>query len=452
MITIGGGCGSQTDRLRPARRLLEENLDYLILECAGSVSTTYAAKRAESGGNGYTPLLKERLEIILPKAAEFGTTIVTNAGVTDPAGAGKVANEVIKEAGLSVQVIIVSGDDCLEYVKDNAAEYGEDHQEIISANAYIGAEQLVGALEMRTKDYDAHLVIGGRIADPSLVVAPMVHEFDWELDDWDKLGKGTVLGHLIECGPQSTGGFFSDPPRKVVPDLPFVGYPYVEVDEDGNGVITKPDGTGGIVEPRTVKEQLFYEVHDPSGYITPDVVADFSNVVLEQVGTDRVKITGGTGKQRPEMLKVLVGKMKGYKFENFIPFGGPNAVGRAEVFIDATTERLDKIHGINHSNVDFRFEIFGRNALYGDAYSNGKSNEDEQLEEFEELLVRVAGVSEERELLEPIYRLSATTLGGPASTGVPKNYGGENAIMEKATIEPIFLPRAVIDSNIRVEQ
>ena len=426
---------------------MEEGLDYVIMETIGSVATCRAAKRSHDGGIGYHPYLRERLELLLEPAAAHGTTIVTNAGITDPIGAGELANEIAREQDVSVQVISVTGDDCLDLVKDRGDEYDVDADGAISANAYIGTEEILGALEMREETFDAHVIIGGRIADPSLVVGPLVHEFEWDLDNWDRLGKATVIGHLLECSAQVTGGYFADPPRKRVPDLHRIGYPYAEVSKDGSAVLTKPDGTGGRVDQHTVRDQLFYEVHDPSEYVTPDVVADFTTVELTEVGTDRVKITGGTGRQRPSDLKVLVGSIEGYEFEKFIPIGGPNAVGRAEVIKETVDKRLEHVFDVDRSRLDLRMEILGVNGLYGDAYDGNRSGYRDEAEEQEEVILRVAGNAPEKELLDPPLRTVSTTLPGPAGIGVaiPYQAGG---ISEKAEIVPIYMPREEITENV----
>lgn len=446
MVTIGGACGSALDWVQPSRRLLEEGLDYAILETIGSVATCRAAERAHQGDIGYHPYLEDRLELILEPAAEHGTTIVTNAGIVDPTGAARLAREVARDQGLSVQVVAITGDGCMDVVDEHADEFGVDVDGIISANAYIGAEEVLAALERRDESYDAHVVIGGRIADPSLVVGPLVHEYGWALDDWDRLGKATVVGHLLECSAQVTGGYFSDPPRKTVPDLHRIGYPYAEVAEDGSAVLTKPDGTGGRVDTHTVREQLFYEVHDPSAYITPDVVADFSTVELAEVGEDRVAIGGGGGRERPADLKVLLGSIEGYEFEKFIPIGGPNAVGRAEVTKDIVDNRLEHVFDIDRSKLDLRMEILGVDGLYGDAHDDRPDYSD-AIEEHEEVILRVAGNAPERELLDPALRTVSTTLPGPAGSGVaiPYDAGG---ISEKAEIVPIYVPRELITGNV----
>ncbi|XVH33196.1 acyclic terpene utilization AtuA family protein (plasmid) [Haloferacaceae archaeon DSL9] len=451
MVTIGCGCGATLDWLEPSKRLLQEELDYVILETIGSAATCQAGTRAHEGDPGYHPYLEDRLRLIFDPAAEHGTTIVTNAGIVDPIGAGKVAKSIADEKGLSSQIIAITGDDCMHLLTDYEDDIDFGVDEAISANAYIGTKTIVDALEHCDETADVHIIIGGRLADPSLVVGPLAYEYDWDLEDWDRLGKATVVGHLLECSAQLTGGYFADPPRKTVPDPHRIGYPYAEVEKDGSATVTKPDGTGGRVDRHTVREQLFYEVHDPSAYITPDVVADFTTVELAEVGKDRVEVTGGTGRKRPDDLKVLVGTISGYKFEKFIPVGGPNAVARAEVTIDVVNKRIDHVFNLDRSLLDIRMEILGKNGLYSDAYEENESGYGSQVEEYEEVLLRIAGNASKEELLEPILRTVSTTLPGPAGHGVPFPYA-PGGIAEKAEIVPIYVPRERIESNVEYNE
>lgn len=447
MVTIGCGCGAALDWLEPSRRLVEEGLDYVMLETIGSAATLQAGKRAHEGGPGYHPYLLDRLRLIMEPAAEHGTTIVTNGGIVDPVGAGRLAARVAREEDVSVQVVAITGDDCTHLVEDHADELSFDADEAIAANAYIGADAVAGALDRLDDAYDAHVVIGGRIADPSLVVGPLAYEFDWDRDDWDRLGRATVVGHLLECSAQVTGGFFCDPPRKPVPDLHRIGYPYAEVAEDGTAVVTKPEDTGGRVDRHTAREQLFYEVHDPSAYVTPDVVADFSSVEFEEVGADRVAVTGGTGRDRPNDLKVLVGTITGYQFEKFVPIGGPNAVGRAEVTVEIVEKRLEEVFDVDRSSLDLRMEIIGRDGLYGDAYDGDRSGYAERIDEHEEVVLRIAGSAPEEGQLEPVLRTVSTTLPGPGGHGVPFPYAA-GGLVEKPEIVPIYVPRERVEPNV----
>ncbi len=208
---------------------------------------------------------------------------------------------------------------------DNGKTIAALGNSVISANAYIGVAPIVEALKS-----GADVVITGRAADPAIFMAPLIVEFGWALDNWTMLGRGVLVGHLLECAGQVTGGYFADPGVKDVVDLARLGFPIGEVREDGELVVTKVPGSGGTVTARTVKEQLLYEIHDPMAYLQPDVVADFSEVRVAEIGPDRVRVTGGKGAPKTGLLKTSVGYVDGYAGEGQISYAGPNAVARAE--------------------------------------------------------------------------------------------------------------------------
>ncbi len=228
---------------------------------------------------------------------------------------------------------------------------------LLSANAYLGAEPMAQALSG-----GADIVITGRASDPALFLAPMIHAFGWAMDDWNLLGQGTVAGHLLECAGQITGGYFADPGYKDVPDLARLGFPIGEVGEDGALVITKVAGSGGAVTAQTCKEQLLYEVHDPKRYIQPDVVADFSQVKVEEIAADRVRVSGGRGTQRTDTLKVSVGYVDSFIGEGQISYAGPGALARGRLALEIVRERL-KLTGVAAS--ELRFELIGVDSLHG---------------------------------------------------------------------------------------
>ncbi|HPB67114.1 MAG TPA: DUF1446 domain-containing protein, partial [Spirochaetales bacterium] len=228
--------------------------------------------------------------------------------------------------------------------------------EIVSANAYLGCEGIVEALKR-----GADVVITGRVSDPALFIAPLVYEFGWKPDDWDRLGKGTVIGHLLECGGQATGGYFADPGKKDVPEPWRLGFPLIEADENGDAFITKVVGSGGVVTTDTCKEQLIYEIHDPSTYITPDVTADFSRVSFTQSGKDVVEIRGATGRARTDTLKVSIGYKDCFIGEGEISYGGPNCVERARLAREIVRRRLE-LRAVPTD--ELRMDIVGVDSLY----------------------------------------------------------------------------------------
>jgi hypothetical protein len=261
-------------------------------------------------------------------------------GAANPEGAARVTAGIAGELGVSVRVAALTGDDVLALVDPGtpAVEDGlplEAHGEIVSANAYLGSEHLLEALET-----GAQVVLTGRVADPSLFLAPLALAHGWDPGDHDLMACGTVVGHLLECGPQVAGGYFADPPLREVPGLADVGYPLAEVAADGSAVVTKLNGTGGMVTRDTVIEQLMYEITDPHAYVTPDVIADFSNVDVVDQGNDRVRVDGARGSSRPEQLKVSVGYRAGFTVEGEISYAGRGAVERGRLACELVRDRL----------------------------------------------------------------------------------------------------------------
>jgi hypothetical protein len=315
--------------------------------------------------SGYDPLLEERMRAVLPLCASRGIKIVTNMGAANPEAAARRTAEIANSLGLpSLKIAAIIGDDVLDACKDGDLPIMEFDgtikqlgNRLLSANAYLGAEPMAEALTA-----GADIVITGRASDPALFLAPMIHAFGWAMDDWNLLGQGTVAGHLLECAGQITGGYFADPGYKDVPDLARLGFPIGEVGEDGNLVITKVLGSGGTVTARTCREQLLYEVHDPRQYFQPDVVADFSQVTVEQIGPDRVRVSGGRGAKRTDTLKVSVGYVDSYIGEGQISYAGPGALARGRLALEIVRERL-KLTGVAAS--ELRFELVGVDSLHG---------------------------------------------------------------------------------------
>lgn len=333
-LRLGTGAGFSGDRLHPALVLAEQgNIDYLVLECLAERTIAIAHKSKLNGtGAGYDPWLDERLTALLPICVSKGIKIISNMGAASPTDAARRTLEIATRLGLgSLKVAAIIGDDVLDNLRagtacllEKDALFPESNDNIVSANAYIGAFSIVDALEQ-----GADVIMAGRVADPALFLAPLIYEFGWAADDWHALGCGTAVGHLMECAGQISGGYFSDPGRKDVPDLANLGYPIAEVSADGHFEITKVAGTGGVISVQTCIEQMLYEVHNPAEYLQPDVVADFSEVTFEALGPDRVRVEGATGHPRTETLKVSVGYRGDWKGEGQISYYGANAAVRA---------------------------------------------------------------------------------------------------------------------------
>lgn len=334
-IRIGCGAGFSGDRLEPALILAKEGkLDYLVLECLAERTIALAQKRKmEDLLKGYDPLLERRIESLLPVLKNNNIRLITNMGAANPVEGAKKIIEIAKAKGIKIKVAAVSGDDVLKEVRFQSNDLKDlengkflSEYNIISANAYLGVEAILEALKK-----DAQIIITGRVADPSLFLAPMIYEFGWRTDDYDLMGKGTVIGHLLECAGQLTGGYFADPVKKPVENMDTLGHPFVDVFADGTSIISKVDGTGGVVNLQTAKEQLLYEVINPHQYITPDVVADFTAVHLKEIGKDQVQVSGGTGKAKPSTYKVSVGYKAFYLGEGEISYAGAAAYERAQL-------------------------------------------------------------------------------------------------------------------------
>lgn len=340
-LRIGNAAGFWGDNTDAPRRLAEvADLDYLTLEYLAELTLSILAHlKSKNPEAGYVTECPNVVRSLVPAfRANPKLKLVTNGGGMNPAACAKAVSSVLAEEGLGdVRVAACSGDDVLADMSEHIAagqrfvhfETGQDLIEgetprvnIASANAYLGAAGIVEALAD-----GAQIILTGRIADASLVTGPAIHEFGWAWNDWERLGGATVAGHLIECGAQATGGIYSNWSEQL--DLSNIGYPIAELHKDGTSVITKPLGTGGCVNRQTVAEQLVYEIGDPARYMTPDVVADFTNVTLEQHGQDRVFVAGGTGTPAPETYKVSMAYKDGYAGSGMIVIAGGDAVGKA---------------------------------------------------------------------------------------------------------------------------
>jgi len=439
-IRIGSGAGYSGDRIEPAIELAEKgDIDYLVFECLGERTVALAQQaRIKDPDSGYDPLLKERMRAVLPICAAKGIEIVTNVGAANSEAAARKVAETARSLGLpSLKIAAVIGDDVLEACRDGDLKIMEFESSIkqlgnrlLSANAYLGAEPMAQALSD-----GAYVVITGRASDPALFLAPMIHAFGWAMDDWNLLGQGTVAGHLLECAGQITGGYFADPGYKDVEGLARLGFPIGEVGEDGALVITKVAGSGGAVTAQTCKEQLLYEVHDPKRYLQPDVVADFSQVKVEKIAPDRVRVSGGRGTERTDTLKVSVGYVDGFIGEGQISYAGPGALARGRLAIDIVRERL-KLTGV--ATRELRFELSGVDSLHG-AEASTRANEPY------EVRVRVAGRTENlREAVRIGNEVETLYTNGPAAGG-----GAWKSARDVVAVGSVLLPRALAKPRVQ---
>lgn len=434
-VRIGAGAGYSGDRIEPAVELAEHGqLDYLVFECLAERTIAIAQQaRRNDPALGYDPLLDARMQAVLPVAAAKRVRIVSNMGAANPRAAARRTAQIAQSLGIAgLKVAAVEGDDVLDVVLRGAfrfEESGDDvaayRDRIVSANAYLGAAPIVDALAA-----GADVVLTGRVADPSLFAAPLIHAFGWRMDDWDTLGAATVVGHLLECAGQVTGGYFADPGYKDVPNLARLGFPIGEVAADGSVVITKVPHAGGRVSAATCKEQLLYEIHDPARYLQPDVVADFTRVTVAEEAADRVRVTGGRGTARPDTLKVSVAYVDGWIGEGQISYGGPGALARARLALDIVRERL-ALTGVAAS--ELRFDLIGVDALYGDATPAVRG-------EPSEVRVRVAGrAANAAEAARIGNEVETLYTNGPAGGG-----GAFKSTREVIAVQSVLLPRAAV--------
>lgn len=444
VLRIGAGASYAGDRVEPATQLAEHGaLDYLVYETLAERTIALAnMERAKNPELGYNELLEDRLSAALPHCKAQGTRIVSSMGAANPLGAQRKTLEIARRLDLGpLKVAAVVGDDVLDYCRAHAdtlplmetgAPLSSLAGEIVSANAYLGADNIVAALEQ-----GADIVLTGRVADCSLFLAPMIHAFGWSQGDWDRLGKGQVAADMVECGANVSGGFFADPGYKDVPDLHDLGYPILEVSPDGSSIVTKIEGTGGLISRASCLEQMLYEIHDPANYITPDVVVDFTSVQLDEVAPNRVRISGGGGRARPEQLKVSVGIKEGWIGEAEITYAGIGCVERARLAEQVVRERL-RIGGV--SLQELRVDYIGIDSLHG-AQSLPLEHPPY------EVRLRFAGRSADRKNAVKLGNEVETLVGkGPGSSSLPRK-----SVREVVAIYSCLIPRDAVQARIVME-
>ena len=443
VIRIGTGSGWWGDRIEPAATVVERGkLNYLCFETMAEATSSAAQVRARRDPSfpGYDTYLDDRMRAVLPGCIEQGVKIISNQGWINPAGAAKRIADLLASLGFrGVKIAAVEGSvitDRVQQITQTVLETGLDVRSlegIVSAEAYLGADKIVNALQA-----GARIVVTGRVADPSLFLAPMMYEFGWAYNDHRLLAAGSGVGHLLECGAQVTGGYFSDPGFKDVPEPWNLGFPIAEVSPDGDCVITKSPGTGGAVTLQTVKEQMLYEVHDPANYITPDVIVDFTTARLETVGKDRVKVSNITGKPRTSTLKVSIGCLEGFIGEDMFFYAGQGCVARAALAKQILEERF-KIVGLKAQ--EYRIDFLGLSAIHGEATP-------EQQAEPYEIAVRVAARTRTRSEAEKIGReVDGMAVSGVGHTG--KRVPHADRTREVVGIWSALVPRDAVQASIR---
>jgi len=431
LIRIANAGGYWGDDLAQFRRQVELGpVDYVTLDFLAEITMSIMQKqRARDPRLGFARDFVTQVEETLPLLVERGTRVISNAGGVNPLACRAALLGMAQTHGHALEVAAVVGDDLMERLGElNAAGVTLDHMDdgasfaairdrVSSANAYYGAWPVVEALRS-----GAQIVVTGRCTDTGITLAPMIHAFDWAPDDWDRLAAGIVAGHIVECGAQSTGGNFTD--WRGVRRFAAIGYPVIEVSPDGSFVVTKHAGTGGAVTVRTVKEQLVYEMGDPRGYITPDVVADFATIRLEQAGRDRVRVWGVRGRPAPASLKVSISYFEGWKASGALIISAPDAVDKARAFADLFWERLGLTFAGKHT------ELVGHSSCWGPLAPASDPPE---------VLLRLSVRDADRNAIERFSKMvPAVILSGPPGVAVT---GGRPQAQEVVAYWPALAPR-----------
>ncbi len=446
-IRIGAGQGFYGDSVDGALDVARSgDVQYICFDALAELTMAILQKdRFRDPAAGYARDLPAFMAALLPECRARGIRLITNAGGINPAGAAAAVREVARRLGMDdLRIGVVVGDDITSRVDElrglgvplSNMDTGESldavRSRIVFGVAYLGCAGVVEALRG-----GAHVVITGRVADASLFVAPMVHELGWAMDDWDRLASGVVLGHLMECSAQSTGGNFSGDWWNV-PDLDRAGYPVCEVREDGSALLTKPAGTGGRVSFDTVKEQLLYEVLDPRSYFNPDVVADFTSVVLRDEATDVVSISGVRGRPRTDSLKAILGYLDGYAGTIAIGYSWPDAVAKARRTAELVARMVERA-GLRP--LDQVVEMIGVDSTHGPA---APIPSDAQNEVVLRICARFATEGEAKK-----FSRIATPLGlnGPPFIGGGVAPQGARALLG---VWPALLPREVVEDGVEV--
>ena len=443
ILRVGAGSSFADDRIAPAVELAERGeIDYLAFEClAERTIARENLTRLKNPDKGYTPRLLDRMGAVLPACLKNGVRIVSNMGAANPTAAARDVRRHAKELGLpEVSCAVVLGDDVAEILRRQPQlplmESGKPLETLlprmVSGNAYLGADVICRALETR-----AQVVITGRVADPSLFVAPAMHHFGWGYDDWPRMAAATAAGHLLECAAQVSGGCFGDPGKKDVPDLARLGFPYADMTAEGGFWISKTEGSGGRVDLATCKEQLLYELHDPAAYITPDCVLDVTELEMAQDGRDRVRVWGAKARPRTPTYKVTVGYDDGFIGEGQISYAGIHAVEKAKWAAEVVQQRL-KDRGLKYSEV--RVDLIGMSSLHG---------QPEARPEPYEVRLRLAMRTTDRKAAEAVgFEVRALHVNGPGSGG-----GGSDPIVrEILAVQSVLLPRALVDGQVVVKE
>ncbi len=437
-ITIGNASGYWGDDPEALTRQVNGGkLDYISMDFLAEITMSIMQKqRKRDPEAGYAKDFLPMLEKVLPRLLANKTKLITNAGGINPGACAAAISALAQRLGLNPKIAVVYGDNILDQLPElkakgcdfknmeNGKSFAEVEKQIEAANVYFGATPVAAALA-----WDPDIIITGRVTDTGISIGPMVHTFGWRWDDWDKLAAGVVAGHIIECGSQATGGNFTD--WELVKSYKNIGYPIVEMHEDGSFVVTKHPGTGGLVSVDTVREQLFYEMGSPKAYITPDVVADFSTIQLKQEGPDRVRVSGVKGFEPTDSYKVSMAYSDGAKCVGEIAISGPNARRKAEAFAEIFWDRAGR------DFVATETEFFGLNAFHR---SMGHD------EEANEIIMRLGARDYDTKKLRQFAKVvPSVILGGPPGVCI---LGGVGKVQDIVSYWPALMPKSAIHPRV----
>lgn len=448
-IRVASGQGFWGDLLSaPRDQVTRGQVDYLVLDYLAEVTMSIMQKqRRRNPALGYAVDLVELVDDLIPELLEKDTVLITNGGGVNPLACRDAVFAAARKRGIKgLRVGVVLGDDLLDGLGDLI---GRGHElrnmesgapattildRITSANVYFGARPIVSALRQ-----GARIVITGRTTDTGLTLAPMIHEFGWREDDWDRAAAGTVAGHILECGGQASGGNFSGDWRSI-PDLAHIGFPIAEATPDGTIVITKHPGTGGKVSAQTVKEQLLYEIGDPTSYITPDCIADFTSIQVDEEGADRVRISGVRGRSSTEFYKVSMSYHDGFTAVGTLTYAWPDAIEKAEAADRILRTRLSDL-GLSFDEI--RTEFLGYNACHGPLASPDA--------DMNEVVLRVGVRSRDRAAVERFGKeLAPLILTGPP--GVTGFAGGRPKPADVIAFWPALIAKSAVAPSVVVEE
>ncbi|WP_078430808.1 acyclic terpene utilization AtuA family protein [Alkalihalobacterium alkalinitrilicum] len=447
-VRIGAAQGFYGDTIEPAVATAEKgNVQYICFDALAELTMAILVKDKRKNENaGYTKDISTQMKALLPYVKEKGIKLLTNAGGINPIGAQQEVLKVARELGFTgLKVAVVTGDNVIDRI-DEFQENGVslDHLEtgaaidtvkerLEFANAYIGAQPIVEALRA-----GADIVITGRTTDTAQFLAPLIYEFDWSEEEWDKLASGVFMGHLLECSAQSTGGNFSGKWWDIE-GFDQIGYPIAEVSETGEFIVSKVEERGGLVTVDTVKEQMLYEIHDPSAYFTPDVVVDLTNVKLENIAPNQVKVTGTKGKPKPETLKVVMGYENGYLGQVMVGFSWPDAMLKAKKVDEIIRKQLEKME-LNYDEV--RTDFIGHNSLHGPLAHENDSD-------LNEIYLRMAVRAKTKQEAAKFSRLfPPLALNGPPTMS---GFTGNSAPRALIGMWSTLIDRNQIEKAIKVE-